>query len=526
MNYTNTVGETVIARYAVSANPNVADPQSAQILLTIPQPFSNHNGGQLQFGPDGYLYIGTGDGGSGGDPQNNGQSLGTLLGKILRIDVDRSSLYAIPPDNPFVRRNGAKREIWAFGLRNPWRFSFDRLTGDMFIGDVGQASWEEIDFQQANSRGGENYGWRLMEGKHCFNPSTNCDPGTLTLPIVEYDHSLGCSVTGGYRYRGARLPQLFGSYLYGDFCSGRIWRAARTSRGRWTTAELLDSPYMISTFGEDEAGELYLAHYTQDATAAIYRFVGGVPLVASLLPSSRSVQVGTPATAFATVLNVGNAAAVNVGVALKTVLPVAFSFQALDPVTGQLIGTANTPVTLAPGGLQTFLLTLTPTAAFAPIAAELTFAGENAAALSIPGVNTLWLSASVAPVPDLVAFAATLTHDGIVNISGANGTGVFTVATVNVGIEGQITVTADTNGVTLPVTLTLCQTDPADGQCISAVGPSATTTINAGATPSFGIFVQGNGTVPFNPATNRIFVQFKDAGSIIRGATSVAVRTQ
>ena len=308
VNYTNTVGDTVIARYTVSANPNVAAPQSARILLTIPQPFSNHNGGQLQFGPDGYLYIGTGDGGSGGDPQNNGQSLGTLLGKILRIDVDRRFPYAIPFDNPFAHKPGARHEIWAFGLRNPWRFSFDRLTGDMFIGDVGQASWEEIDFQKANSRGGENYGWRLMEGKHCFNPSTNCNPGTLTLPILEYDHSLGCAVTGGYRYRGARLPLLFGSYLYGDLCSGLIWNATRTRKGQWITTELLDSPYVISTFGEDEAGELYLAHYTQDATGAIYRFVGSTTLATSVLPSSRSVQVGTPATTFATVLNVGNVA--------------------------------------------------------------------------------------------------------------------------------------------------------------------------------------------------------------------------
>ncbi|HEV8717484.1 MAG TPA: PQQ-dependent sugar dehydrogenase, partial [Candidatus Binatia bacterium] len=274
VNYTNTQGNTVIACYQVSKNPNVADPQSARVLLTIRQPFSNHNGGQLQFGPDGYLYIGTGDGGSGGDPQNNGQSLRTLLGKILRIDVNRGFRYAIPRDNPFVREPEARREIWAFGFRNPWRFSFDRLTGDMFIGDVGQAQWEEIDFQRASSKGGENYGWRLMEGKHCFNPSTNCNPGRLTLPILEYSHSLGCAVTGGYRYRGTQLPQLFGSYLYGDLCTGLIWKATKANNGQWITTVLLDSPYVITTFGEDEDGELYLAHYAQNATGAIYRFVG------------------------------------------------------------------------------------------------------------------------------------------------------------------------------------------------------------------------------------------------------------
>jgi glucose/arabinose dehydrogenase len=280
VNYTNAAGDTVIARYRASAASNVAKPQSARILLTIPQPFSNHNGGQLQFGPDGYLYIGTGDGGSGGDPQNNGQNLGTLLGKILRIDVNgvnRRGSYAIPADNPFVNTPKARGEIWDFGLRNPWRFSFDRLTGAMFIGDVGQGNWEEIDFQSRRGKGGKNYGWRLMEGKHCFNPATGCNPGSLAQPILEYDHSLGCAVTGGYRYRGTRLPQLFGSYLFGDLCSGLIWKATRTSGHQWVSTILFDSPYTISTFGEDESGELYVAHYAQNAAGAVYRFVGVQP---------------------------------------------------------------------------------------------------------------------------------------------------------------------------------------------------------------------------------------------------------
>jgi glucose/arabinose dehydrogenase len=201
VDYTNTDGNTVIARYSVSQDANIADPNSAAILLTITQPFANHNGGQLQFGPDGYLYIGMGDGGSGGDPSNNAQNLGTLLGKILRIDVDGASPYAIPADNPFVGVPSTLPEIWAYGLRNPWRFSFDRLTGDLFIADVGQDSWEEVDFQPAGSQGGENYGWRLMEGNHCYNPPTNCDPGGLTPPILEYEHGTndanGCSISGG-----------------------------------------------------------------------------------------------------------------------------------------------------------------------------------------------------------------------------------------------------------------------------------------------------------------------------------------
>ena len=202
VNYTDTNGDTVIARYSVSTDPNVGDQSSAFILLTITQPFSNHNGGQLQFGPDGYLYIGMGDGGSGGDPQNNAQNLLTLLGKMLRIDVDGGNPYAIPVDNPFLGDPTALDEIWASGFRNPWRFSFDRLTGDLFIADVGENRREEVDFQPASSPGGENYGWRLMEGNLCFNPPTNCNNGTLTLPILEYDHLLGCSVTGGHRYRG------------------------------------------------------------------------------------------------------------------------------------------------------------------------------------------------------------------------------------------------------------------------------------------------------------------------------------
>ncbi|MFQ5796788.1 MAG: PQQ-dependent sugar dehydrogenase, partial [Candidatus Bipolaricaulia bacterium] len=258
VNYTESRGATVIARYTVSADPNVADPNSATILLTVSQPFSNHNGGQLQFGPDGYLYIGMGDGGSGGDPQNNGQSLRTLLGKMLRIDVDGGVPYAIPPDNPFVGPPGARDEIWALGLRNPWRFSFDRLTGDLFIADVGQGSWEEVNLQPVSSPGGENYGWRLMEGNHCFNPSTGCNDGTLIPSILEYDHSLGCSITGGYRYRGAQIPELDGTYIYGDYCSGKIWGATEDSSGGWTVTELLDTNFLISTFGEDEAGELYL----------------------------------------------------------------------------------------------------------------------------------------------------------------------------------------------------------------------------------------------------------------------------
>jgi glucose/arabinose dehydrogenase len=263
VNYTDRtgIGNTVIARFGLTANPDVADAASLAPLLGIAQPFANHNGGQLAFGPDGFLYIGSGDGGSGGDPLGNGQSLATLLGKVLRIDVlSGATPYGIPPGNPFGN------EIWAYGLRNPWRFSFDRLTGDLYLADVGQALVEEIDFQPAGSGAGANYGWNIMEGSRCFG-SDVCVSAGLTLPVTEYLHGSGdCSVTGGYVYRGSS-PALQGVYFYGDFCSGRIWGLQR-SGSAWTSTLLADTALAISTFGEDEAGELYVADY---ATGDVYR---------------------------------------------------------------------------------------------------------------------------------------------------------------------------------------------------------------------------------------------------------------
>ncbi|NOZ28376.1 MAG: glucose dehydrogenase [Chloroflexi bacterium] len=271
VNYTDRRGDTVIARYrAPNGDPRRADPASEQIILQIDQPARNHNGGQLQFGPDGYLYIGTGDGGRGGDPWGNAQNLGVLLGKMLRIDVAGVETYAIPADNPFVDRPGARPEIWALGLRNPWRFSFDRATGDLYIADVGQNRYEEVDVQPANSPGGENYGWDIMEGAHCFEPETGCETEGLVLPVVEYDHTLGCSITGGYVYRGSRYPALVGVYLFGDFCTGRIWGLLQSPAGTWEMTELLQSGLQISTFGEDAEGELYVVHY---GDGSIYRIV-------------------------------------------------------------------------------------------------------------------------------------------------------------------------------------------------------------------------------------------------------------
>jgi len=265
--YTDDAGDLEIVRYRRSASdPNRADPSTRAVLLTIPHPVNaNHNGGQLQFGPDGYLYIGTGDGGSANDPPCNAQRDDVLLGKLLRIDVDQNvsspPFYGIPASNPFAEPGGARDEIWAKGLRNPWRFSFDRLTGDLWIGDVGQDQREEIDFQPRASQGGENYGWKLMEGTRCGDGGDSgcpvgvppCNSPAFIRPVYEYTHAEGCSVSGGYVYRGTLVPVLAGHYLYGDYCSGRLWADGEA---------LAPVAPGLSTFGEDAAGELYLG--TQD----------------------------------------------------------------------------------------------------------------------------------------------------------------------------------------------------------------------------------------------------------------------
>lgn len=250
-------GASVIERLVVPAPLTGPAPASGTILLVQAQPFANHNGGHIAFGPDGYLYFGLGDGGSAGDPQGNGQKLTTLLGKMLRLDVSGNGGYTIPPTNPFAS-GGGRAEIWAYGLRNPWRWSFDRATGDLWIADVGQNTWEEVNLQLASSAGGENYGWKQWEGYAPF--TTTASPAGKTFPVLTYAHTPHCSVTGGYVNRGPSAGELAGAYLYGDYCSGVLWAAFGVGPLQ-VPVQLADTNWQITSFGEDEAGDVYLVHY-------------------------------------------------------------------------------------------------------------------------------------------------------------------------------------------------------------------------------------------------------------------------
>jgi glucose/arabinose dehydrogenase len=262
VHYSNLAGDTVLAELRADPPDAAAvDPATERILLELAQPYGNHNGGQLAFGHDGYLYLALGDGGSGGDPLNAGQDLGTILGTLIRIDVDGAEPYAVPGDNPFVGVDGAADEIWAYGLRNPWRFSFDTATGDLWIADVGQNAVEEVNLQRAGEGGGQNYGWRIMEGDRCFDPPQGCDPSGLTMPVITYTHESGWgrSITGGYVYRGAAVPELQGWYVFGDYVSGRIFAADAADPA--SVRELAPAGFRISSFGLDEAGELYVTDH-------------------------------------------------------------------------------------------------------------------------------------------------------------------------------------------------------------------------------------------------------------------------
>ena len=273
VNYTDRQGDTVVERYRVSSDPNRADPASAKQILFIDQPFANHNGGHQVFGPDGMLYIAMGDGGSGGDPQRNGQNRNSLLGKLLRIDVSRGDPYAIPADNPFVGQAGARGEVWAYGLRNPWRIWFDRTDRVLYVADVGQNQIEEVN-AVSQTTAGVNYGWNVMEGAACYNASS-CNQSGLTLPVVTYTHAGGaCSVTGGVVYRGQAIPEIRGHYFYSDYCAGwvrsfRLVNGAATDQRDWAVGSVGG----VLSFGEDAAGEMYLL----SSNGRVYRFAPGAP---------------------------------------------------------------------------------------------------------------------------------------------------------------------------------------------------------------------------------------------------------
>jgi|TARA_B110000438_G_scaffold193317_1_gene184904 glucose/arabinose dehydrogenase len=293
VNYVNKKDTSIVSRFTVTENPEKANKESETIILQLSQPFGNHNGGHLAFGPkDGMLYIGFGDGGKWGDPYNNGQNLNSLLGSILRIDINKGDFYSIPKDNPFVGDKSKRAEIFCYGLRNPWRFSFDRKTNDLIIGDVGQNLWEEVNWNSWENAKGANFGWRIMEGNHCYNPEDFCDTTGLIQPVHEYPNNAaymkillgmdeaeatGCSVTGGYVYRGKENPDLYGRYIFGDYCTGRIW-SFKLENGKPVGFINLrnkikkhssDIPLFISSFGEDSSGELYIVDYL----GAVYKFV-------------------------------------------------------------------------------------------------------------------------------------------------------------------------------------------------------------------------------------------------------------
>lgn len=353
VDYTNTAGNTNVERYVVS-NPaaDVAGVIAATKILTVTQPESNHNGGQLQFGVnDDYLYVALGDGGGGGDLHGsigNGQDPGTLLGKILRLNVRGVPTYTIPAGNPYTQTVGYRPEIWALGLRNPWRFSFDRANGDLYIGDVGQNCWEEIDYQPATG-GGENYGWRVMEGFRPFDTANffNCTqapitPAGLTLPVAAYGHDVGSAVTGGYVYRGQNYPWLHGRYFYADSGSGRIWSLIQSSPGQWDITQERGPGFRITSFGEDEAGELYVLDYGNPQTpgsGAVYRLTSTTPADFSgstKQASSGWVNAGDVLTYTVVIRNSGGP--VSTTIRVTDTLPIGLSY-----LTGSFTATRGTP---------------------------------------------------------------------------------------------------------------------------------------------------------------------------------------
>jgi glucose/arabinose dehydrogenase len=440
IDYTNLQGNTVIARYKVSAaDPNKADPASARILLTIAQPYSNHNGGQLQFGPDGFLYIGMGDGGSANDPECRAQDASMLLGKLLRIDVDQNvatpPYYGIPASNPFRGAGDPLDKVWANGLRNPWRFSFDRQTGDLWIGDVGQDRREEIDFQSVSSRGGENYGWKIMEGTLCNSNAAcaasvpACDSSAFTPPVLEYDHNPECAVTGGYLYRGTGVAQLKGAYVFGDFCSGAIWAAARSGDG-FTVRTLAAQVPQLTTFGEDANGELYAATLDGQLLRVTGTAAGG---------ARKTVGLYDPVDSLFELKNANTANA-----AVKVVrfrprnrgwLPLAGDWDGNGKTTFGLYDPATATFRLknaTPGGGSDVILQVdSPSSRALPIAGDWDGDGKDTVGLYDPATRTFYLKNSFSGSGFDVTFTFGPSISGLIPIAGdwdgdgKDGVGLF-----------------------------------------------------------------------------------------------------
>ena len=513
---------------------------SPQLILNLPvTPGPNHNGGTMTFGPDGKLYVVIGELNRNGQLQNfSGAAAPDDTGVIFRINDDGS----VPSDNPFFSQGGNLAKYFAYGIRNSFGLAFDSATGRLWDTENGPANYDEINLVEP----GFNSGWERIMG-----PSSRDAQGTSDLVVFPGSHyaepmfSWFSTVgpTGIVFMNGASLGVDYQANVFvGDINNGNLYRFRLNST---RDGFIFTNPNLGDLVADNNAelqeiilgtgfvgitdlkigpdGFLYVLSFSLGRIFV----VSGPSLVAAVLPASRSVQVGTAATAFATIINASSVTATSCGLSLLPSLPATFSYQTTNPATNQVTGPPNTPVNIPAGAAQSYVFALTPNASVAPTDVQFSFdcTDTNPAAI-VPGLNTLTFSASNTPVPDIVALAATTTNDGIVNIPGTNGTGAFAVATVNVGASGSITASAETGSATLPLNVSLCQTDPATGQCISTIGPTVTTTINAGATPTFGIFVQGNGNVPFDPAGNRIFVRFKDASDVTRGSTSVAVRTQ
>jgi len=511
-----------------------------QLILDLPvTPGPNHNGGAMTFGPDDKLYVVIGELNRNGQLQNfSGAAAPDDTGVIFRINDDGS----VPSDNPFFNQGGNLAKYFAYGIRNSFGLAFDSVTGKLWDTENGPANYDEINLVEP----GFNSGWMRIMG-----PSSRDAQGTSDLVVFSGSHYVDpkfswFSTVAPTAIVFANAANLGVDYLndvlVGDINNGNLYRfrlnATRdgfiftnptlgdlVADNNTELQELIWGTGFVGItdlkIGPDAL--LYVLSFSLGKIFAISRFPSS--LAAAVLPSSRSVQVGTTATAFATIINADAVTATGCGLSLLTSLPATFSYQTTNPATNQITGSPNTPVNIAAGAAQSYVFALTSSAPIAPTDVQFSFDCTNTIPASIiSGLDTLFFFAANTPVPDIVALTATLTNDGIVNIPGANGNGAFAVATVNVGASGSITASA--GSALLPVNISLCQTNPASGQCISAIGPTVTTTINSSATPTFGIFVQGKGNVPFDPATNRIFVRFKDGGNVTRGSTSVAVRTQ